>query len=69
MPVCRMLFRALAAARRLASGLNGGQQERDENADDRDNDQQFDESERVRRSDSWQHLVIGDDFPEERRLR
>ena len=41
---------------RLACGLYGRQQERDKNADDRDNDQQLDEGERATPDDAgWEH--------------
>ena len=36
---------ALQAAGSLSRGLNGGQQEGDQNADDRDDNQQFDQGE------------------------
>jgi len=38
---------ALHAASRFASGLHGRQQQRDQNADDGDNHQQFDQSKTV----------------------
>ena len=38
---------ALGPPRRLAGGLNGGEQQRDQHGDDRDDDQQFDQSEGV----------------------
>jgi hypothetical protein len=39
------LIRALSASSRFARRLNGRQQQRDQNADDRNHDQQLDQSE------------------------